>query len=116
MQQNTKHSNQILTATNQDIFTSIDKKDDDIFDGFGDGFGGGGGGNLRCGWDGSVCTESATHRIVLGFYESLDAEPTRSANVYCMRHYPLELLGFVTHHSEHCPISITKHLISYGEI
>lgn len=85
---------------------------DDIIGGFDDHEGEG---NARCLWDGSVCSESATHQITFGLYQGEEG-PYLDSRTFCARHYAVELADFVHFHSDQCPIPLASHLVSFGAL
>lgn len=66
-----------------------------------------------CGWDESVCTSSPEYRIVRGSHGHDHEEQAPDADVYCGRHYALELARLVEVHLHDCIYSAADHVAGF---
>lgn len=66
-----------------------------------------------CRWDESVCTSSPEYRVVRGSHGSQEADDTPVVDVYCARHYALELARLVDVHLHECPFGAADHAATF---
>ena len=61
-----------------------------------------------CAWDESVCTEMPEYRVAGG------PDDEQTVDLYCPRHYALELARLVEVHLHECDEPVSAHVSSFG--
>ena len=74
--------------------------------------------NPRCGWNESVCQDSATHRIQYCRAQEEEEGPDAGGEVrlFCTRHYVLTLARLLEVHEMECGIPAVEHMDGYGPL
>lgn len=70
-----------------------------------------------CAWDESVCTTTPEYHIGRGSHVGEDDEPLEpEVQVYCGRHYALELARLTEVHLHDCAAPASHHVSHYGRV